>query len=524
MKIIIRKYTAVLLAVLISLSVFAILPAQAVDVNAEEAVAESIPDSTAEAAVPASSAPATTAPATAAPATVAGSAEAVATTAPAVKPDKEPNEPLGAEASEEPVGANYSEDWRYWAQGASDDAQMREVGCFVVAQAKLLRETGIASDPGFNPDVYMNWERANGHVDSSLAQNSTYLAPIAYAAEHGKTLDYIGDLYNPTPENFYHYLNSGFFTIIDVSQNGNTHFVYMNNEKTRETGEIWIYQSRNGETASDPIPLYPTYPNPVRAIVYAYAGAPQPHTDPQPAVPDSGTYEADSRFVPNWVFDGSTVKHLYNPYTAQMLLNFSAWAYGLDEGSTSWADNAWSKYGYTQFRQAINSGVYELEIGEETVTEEYTDSNGNKQTRQVTRQNKLTAVNAEIALKEVNYNGKTKYAVVVAFRGTELTGLADVIADINFLSNGNGIHRGFANNASIFYEKTKAIYFDVGDRCMSLYNMIQDMKNQVLQIDFLFVFPIDLHKYILPTDSLSCFSPQAAPKRRKIGILRHFHR
>ena len=65
----------------------------------------------------------------------------------------------GADWGTKAQAASYSGDYRYWSQGASDDYNMRQYGCWVTAQAKLLYETNVDRSAGFNPDSYLNWQR-----------------------------------------------------------------------------------------------------------------------------------------------------------------------------------------------------------------------------------------------------------------------------------------------------------------------------------------------------------------------------
>ena len=61
---------------------------------------------------------------------------------------------------------HYSEKWQFWSQGASKYIEMAP-GCRLVAQAKLLAESGVASKNTavFNPDIY--YEYLRNHKDKS---------------------------------------------------------------------------------------------------------------------------------------------------------------------------------------------------------------------------------------------------------------------------------------------------------------------------------------------------------------------
>ena len=83
--------------------------------------------------------------------------------------------------------ASWASDYRYWSQAASDNSMMRSYGCWVVAQAKLLREIG-ATPSGFNPDSYLSWEKTNGFINSNFNQVNGVNAPCKYAQQQGKSL------------------------------------------------------------------------------------------------------------------------------------------------------------------------------------------------------------------------------------------------------------------------------------------------------------------------------------------------
>ena len=83
--------------------------------------------------------------------------------------------------------ASYNNNWRCWNQGQSDYADMRNYGCWVTAQAKLLYETGVDRSASFNPDTYMVWQKANGYLNSGFYQTNGGAAPVAYAKQKGNS-------------------------------------------------------------------------------------------------------------------------------------------------------------------------------------------------------------------------------------------------------------------------------------------------------------------------------------------------
>ncbi len=74
--------------------------------------------------------------------------------------------PMRAEA------ASYASEWWLWDQRDSDDQQMREAGCRVVAFAKMLEEAGMY---GFeNPDGLCQWGRKQRLITKSFFENGEF--------------------------------------------------------------------------------------------------------------------------------------------------------------------------------------------------------------------------------------------------------------------------------------------------------------------------------------------------------------
>ena len=134
--------------------------------------------------------------------------------------------------------ANWSSDYRYWSQGASDDYLMRSYGCWVVAQARMIYETGINRASSFNPDVYKDWEYANGHLNSGFYQISGEMAPVNYAQQRGHKLTYHGFVGSGSAWN---YINNGYYLIARV--NGGGHYVFIDNASCKNSGVLYCYDS-----------------------------------------------------------------------------------------------------------------------------------------------------------------------------------------------------------------------------------------------------------------------------------------
>ena len=134
--------------------------------------------------------------------------------------------------------ASYSGDYRYWSQGASDDYNMRQYGCWVTAQAKLLYETNVDRSAGFNPDSYLYWQRNNGLINSGFYQTNGGNAPSIYASQKGKKLTYLGN-WNADANQLWFNINAGYYTIVQVPG----HYVMLANQLSKEWGTLYCYDS-----------------------------------------------------------------------------------------------------------------------------------------------------------------------------------------------------------------------------------------------------------------------------------------
>lgn len=147
---------------------------------------------------------------------------------------------------------NWANGWSMWSQNQSKYKDMRDWGCLVVAQARLLAASGIADSnaSAFNPDVYYEWELQNGYINSNM-YTTNYAGPQTYASQRGKTLTYEGVVYGNNTAKVWENINAGKYTILRAPVS-NSHYVLVNNASSRETGRIRIYQSWSGVTTSIP--------------------------------------------------------------------------------------------------------------------------------------------------------------------------------------------------------------------------------------------------------------------------------
>ena len=128
---------------------------------------------------------------------------------------------------------------------------MRDYGCSVVAEAKLIYENGIKTS-SFNPDVYYKWCINNGYVNSG-----GYIYPdnaVKYANYLGNSnLSYLGQTSNNCKNKILSNTSNGYYSIVRVkTSSGGTHFVLVDNAKTKSTGKIYFYESFGSVTSNIP--------------------------------------------------------------------------------------------------------------------------------------------------------------------------------------------------------------------------------------------------------------------------------
>ena len=180
----------------------------------------------------------------------------------------------------------------------------------------------------------------------------------------------------------------------------------------------------------------------------------------------------EAKYVPTYLktTDNLLVQNVYNPYTADLALDLCKSAEQV--GNNNEAVSRMEKLGYSQVHVVENSALYQMG----TVTEEKQDENGNL--IQVTSEKMFSALNGVVGMKEITYNGKTKYAFAVAFRGTNTSDLADLLADVNIIINSKGLHSGFSANATDFYDSCQSIEFFIDGSYVPFSRIIEDMKNE----------------------------------------------
>lgn len=148
-------------------------------------------------------------------------------------------------SSKNVMAASYSGDYRLWSQGGSDYSGMRQVGCLITAQAKLLYEANVNRSSSFNPDVWYNWLLSHGGIASSTNLNMRdHNSPVNYAKSLGKNLNYLG-YWKADDAQLWYNINAGYYTIVHVSgtNTGGSHFVLLDNALSKQKGVLYCYDS-----------------------------------------------------------------------------------------------------------------------------------------------------------------------------------------------------------------------------------------------------------------------------------------
>ena len=198
--------------------------------------------------------------------------------------------------------ASYSSDYRYWSQGASDVAKLRQYGCWVVAQAKMIYEANINREASFNPDTYYYWQRDNGYINSGFYQLNGAQSPVAYANQRGKNLEYLG-YWNADNNQLWFNINAGYYTILKVKNGG--HYVMLDNASSKQHGQLYCYDSWSQRTSygSQPLSVYGTVNG---GYVYKANNPSQPT---QPTKPTRKPVNLGDNFYA-YIIKNNTWKHL----------------------------------------------------------------------------------------------------------------------------------------------------------------------------------------------------------------------
>lgn len=135
--------------------------------------------------------------------------------------------------------ACYVSNYKKWNQGESAYSEMREVGCLITAQAKMLYEANINRE-AFNPDVWYEWLWANKYLKNPPSNliMMNFTGPVKYASSRGKKMEYLG-FWKADDTQLWSNIRAGYYTIVDVSG----HYVMIDNATSLSTGKLYIYDS-----------------------------------------------------------------------------------------------------------------------------------------------------------------------------------------------------------------------------------------------------------------------------------------
>ena len=148
--------------------------------------------------------------------------------------------------------STYSSDWTMWSQDESNDQTTRDYGCLVVALARVLAASGVETSPSFNPDVFRDWEYSNGFLNQYYYQIEYTRCLTEYASQKGKSITYVGG----NTGALWDYINNDYYAIVQYNSGTATgHWVLICNQKSRETGHLYCYQSGHpGARGIQPMP------------------------------------------------------------------------------------------------------------------------------------------------------------------------------------------------------------------------------------------------------------------------------
>ena len=218
--------------------------------------------------------------------------------------------------------ASWNANYKYWSQNQSDYAGVRDCGCWIVAMARMLYETGIETSSSFNPDRFAEWEVANGRI-ANYNHVGQYgdggEAPVIYASQKGKTLTYFGNNWEVSSNQFWFNINAGYWTIVKVVSGGGYHYILIDNETSKATGQLYIYESSSDGYYTGPRPLS-DYGSWVGSYVYKYDTVKTGYLDVNGQLDGSnvnnlGTFGTCDVYV-NGMLDANDVSDYYKELTA----------------------------------------------------------------------------------------------------------------------------------------------------------------------------------------------------------------
>lgn len=236
--------------------------------------------------------------------------------------------------------ANWSSDYTYWSQGASDNAKMRAYGCWVVSMSKMIYETGINRASDFNPDKFLSWEQSNGLITSGFYQTDGGNAPVKYAQSLGNyNLKFLGTTTSNINAKIWDNINSGYYSIIKVSNNGGTHYCMIANSLSRQYDTLYVYDTWSQRSSYGPKKL--PYKTLLAVYTYSYGGTvSDDEYDPTKSY-DTGIYKNNNSFGMNirvnyGTNSGKTGKIVPSGGAISITNTKGNWGYGTYNGISGW--------------------------------------------------------------------------------------------------------------------------------------------------------------------------------------------
>lgn len=148
------------------------------------------------------------------------------------------------------VFAAYSSDWKSWTQSGSNNSNVKQYGCRVVAFAKIIYESGWADFS--NPDEYFNTGVQNGWFQSGVTENGSFgNALSSYISSRGGTCSKIREIslnQNATSysNDIMDYVRSGYYITLSCS----SHTAYISPSASVAAGKPVVYDSGKSTSTS----------------------------------------------------------------------------------------------------------------------------------------------------------------------------------------------------------------------------------------------------------------------------------
>lgn len=179
--------------------------------------------------------------------------------------------------------------------------------------------------------------------------------------------------------------------------------------------------------------------------------------------------ESYEYLLPMTIDYGTKPYMIYDEDAAKFALDLSGDAYE-EPNNIGSTENTYEAYGFTSYIVIENGAVMFR------ANRPYADEYGNTGFR---LEDIYSSVNAVIGVKTIeSIDGNSETLIAIAFRGTDPWDPADLATDFNIFKTNEGIHQGFYNTATAFYNKRDNILLNINEEKISLGTIINDMQNE----------------------------------------------